>query len=168
MITLGSTRLRVHLGCPTDDPEKSFCRGVHVATIPTTVKETPRKTEAIASTSAERHDKARAREIKSLKRSLAANPYESSGRDRAEERRFVASAALADGGRKRTGGVYRGGANMSVQAQDSTGLDMMKKMGYTPGSGLGANKDGRLDIIPTTMRAGKTGLGASGAGNRKK
>ena len=36
---------------------------------------------------------------------------------------------------------------------------MMSKMGYEPGKGLGANKQGRFDIVPMSTQRARRGLG---------
>ncbi|OLN96396.1 putative RNA-binding protein C57A7.13 [Colletotrichum chlorophyti] len=91
-------------------------------------------------------------------------------RDRAKERREVYNQPAkpkpsAQGGkpaRKDDKAAARPPAEKTPPPQQSKGAGMLAKMGWTTGQGLGANGDGRTEVIATHAYQEGVGLGAEG------
>jgi hypothetical protein len=100
---------------------------------------------------------ARAKELKSLKRNLEAMPYarDTDRRDRAQDRRDITSAHQ----QARVSIVQQQRELEKERIDDTTGLEMMKRMGYVPGTGLGKDESGRVEPVKADGRMGKAGLG---------
>lgn len=126
---------------------------MHLSTISTAPKSRPLPQ---AQTSGERHDKSRARDLTAMKRDLDASPYAvGGGRDRAQDRRDTTVVHR----QPRVSIAQQQRELEKERKDDTTGLEMMRKMGYT-GGGLGKNESGRVEPIQADGRTGKGGLGS--------
>ena len=85
-------------------------------------------------------------------------------RDRAKERRSIYNQPTQPSSKPAKGDapVKKAKAEESKPAA-SKGAGMLAKMGWTAGSGLGANQDGRTEAIATNAYQGGVGLGAEGS-----
>lgn len=129
--------MKIHFECNCES---------HIATIPTAPV---RKTEPAF----QDHRVDREKDLKKLKRQLDFAPYSNAEfKDRAEARRErMIKVEHVDPLPESSAIPYE---------PNSTGLDLMKKMGWKAGKGLGVEENGIVEPIETRKHHGTRGLGA--------
>lgn len=114
----------------------------------------------------------RKREMAALKDSLLnrSSTSTSANTDEGEKRQYIDRSAIRRRLHPKSPPRNNTAANLPIptpvpapEPVSSFAHNMMAAQGYTPGAGLGKNKNGRSEAIEVKMRVEKRGLGAKGA-----